>query len=110
MIRIYDLKFSIFSLVDILGLCLCGFILKKYINKFPNKLTPIVVVSLSLVTSFFYLSYHFGGFPIHFYLITGLENGLASIGLHQIYKQTSRYLKIKRVFKNFKKDERKIIS
>lgn len=110
MTSIYDLKFSIFSLVDVLGLCLCSFILKKYVKKFPNKLIPIVDVVLSLITSLLYLTYHFSGFPIRFYIITGIENGLAAVGLHQLIKQTKQYLKIRKIFKNFKKDERKVIS
>ena len=108
---LYDVRFSIFIIIDILGLCLCSFLLKKFIKKFPNNLIPLVNVIISLITTILYLDYHFNNkAPFLFLAVMGVIDGLAATGLHQLIKQTSRYLFVKKKLKNFNKDKRKIIS
>ena len=108
---LYDVRFSIFIIIDILGLCLCSFLLKKFVKKFPNKLIPLVNVTLSTITTMLYLDYHFQNrAPMLFLAVMGVIDGLAATGLHQLVKQTSQYLFIKNKIKNFKKDKRKVIS
>ena len=108
---LYDVRFSIFIIIDILGLCLCSFLLKRGIKKFPNKLIPLANVIVSITTTILYLDYHFNKkAPLLFLIVMGIIDGLAATGLHQLIKQTKQYITIKYKLKNFKKDKRKIVS
>lgn len=95
MMRLYDVRFSLFTIFDILGICLCAFLLKKFVRNFPHKLIPIMNVCLSLLTTFIYLHHHRTGWPVYFLIVTGITGGLAATGLHQVFKQTRIYLTIK---------------
>ncbi len=107
---LYDARFSIFIILDILGICLSAFIFKKFIKKFPNKLIPLVNISMSMITTICYLDYHFQKkAPMLFLIVMGLIDGLAATGLHQLVKQTKQYIFIKWKIKNFRKDKRKIV-
>lgn len=108
---LYDARFSIFIMIDILGLCLCSFLLKRFVKKFPNKLIPLVNVITSIITTVLYLDYHFNKkAPLLFLFVMGVIDGLAATGLHQLIKQTKQYVFIKGKLKHFKKDKRKIVS
>ena len=109
--KVYNLKFSLFIIFDVLGLYLCSFLLKRVVKKFPNKLIPLVNVILSIVTTMLYLDYHFEHkAPIRFLFVMGCLDGLAATGLHRLIKQTHQYLTIKKTISNLKKDKRKVIS
>lgn len=111
MISLFDARFSMFLIFDVLGLCLCSFLLKKFIKKFPNKLIPLTNVIVSLITTLIYLDFHFDNHaPIFFRVVMGILDGLAAVGLHQFIKKTYQYFIINWKIKNFKKDKRKIIS
>ena len=91
---LYDARFSIFIILDVLGICLSAFILKKFIKKFPNKLIPLVNICISMITTVCYLDYHFNKkAPMLFLIVMGLMDGLAATGLHQLVKQTRHYMK-----------------
>ena len=108
---LYDVRFSIFIIIDILGLCLCSFLLKKFVKKFPNNLIPLINVIISTITTILYLDYHFKNkAPFLFLAVMGVIDGLAATGLHQLIKQTAKYIFIKKKLRNFNKDKRKIIS
>lgn len=113
MISLFDCGYTLFTITDILGLFVCAFLLKKFTKCFPNKLIPIVSVVLSIFTSLIYVI-HNGNkgieFPNYFFLLAGIINGLAAVGLHQVGKQTMTYFSLRKQMKNFNKDKRKIVS
>ena len=111
MTKLYDLRFSFFCFADIVLLCFMSFVLKKFVKKFPNKLIPIVDVVVSLLTTISYIRYKGIEVPLHFTIIMGIVDGLAAVGLHQVYKQTKAYFVLKKLMRtsiNSKKKYRKI--
>ena len=68
----------------IVGICLCvGFLVKKYIKDVDNKYIPTICAAIGVV-----LAIWSGGWQISPQIIlTGLVSGLASTGLHQLFKQ-----------------------
>lgn len=100
MINIPCVSFTVFGAFNILCLALAGFILKKYLIRFPNKLIPILNVFASIVITCIYgvLSNHVH--LLYFYIFIGMIYGLASVGLHQMVKQTRDYFKLKKYMKD----------
>ena len=108
---LYDLRFSLFIIADVIGLCLCSFLLKKFVKKFPNKLIPLTNVCVSLATTMLYLNYHFQRkAPLLFLIVMAMLDGLSAVGLHQLIKKTYQFFLINWKVKHIKKDKRKIIS
>ena len=108
---LYDLRFSLFIIVDVIGLCLCSFLLKRFIKKFPNKLIPLTNVCVSLITTTLYLNYHFQRkAPFLFLFVMGILDGLSAVGLHQLIKKTYQFFLINWKAKHIRKDKRKVIS
>lgn len=110
MINITCVNFIIFSIVDILFLTLAGYINKRYIIAFPNKLIPILNILTSLVITCLWgvISKH--DHTILFCAQVGVIYGMASIGLHQAIKQTIDYFKIRRYIREKFSDESHIVS
>lgn len=69
----------------IIGICLCvGYIIKNIIpSEKPNRFIPLVMGILGVVLSLWQNGFTFS-LDI---LLTGLISGLASTGMHQIFKQ-----------------------
>lgn len=68
----------------IVGICLCvGYVIKKWIKDMDNKYIPTVCALLGL-----FLTIWMNGWSITpVIVLSGLFSGLASTGLHQLFKQ-----------------------
>lgn len=68
----------------IVGICLCvGYVIKKWIKDMDNKYIPTVCALLGL-----FLAIWMNGWSITpVIVLSGLFSGLASTGLHQLFKQ-----------------------
>lgn len=73
-----------FMLPVVLGICLCvGYIIKKWVKDVDNKYIPTIVTVLGIV-----LSLWISGWEITpNVLLSGMISGLASTGMHQLFKQ-----------------------
>lgn len=73
-----------YMLPIVLGICLCvGYIVKKWVHDLDNKYIPTIVAVLGVV-----LSSWISGWQITPQVILGgLVSGLASTGVHQLFKQ-----------------------
>ena len=78
-----DLEFIIDLYIPIvMVICLCvGFVLKKFVPA-DNKFIPLILMILGAVIACIYC----GGFSID-HIAAGMVTGLASVGLHQVFKQ-----------------------
>lgn len=78
-----DLEFIIDLYIPIvMVICLCvGFVLKKFVPA-DNKFIPLILMILGAVIACIYS----GGFSID-HVAAGMVTGLASVGLHQVFKQ-----------------------
>lgn len=75
---------SEFMLPVVLGVCLCvGYIVKKWLKDVDNKYIPTVVALLGVVLSAWISGWNITPEVI----LSGLVNGLASTGMHQLFKQ-----------------------
>lgn len=79
-----DLNFmSEFMAPVIVGICLCvGYIVKKWVKDLDNKFIPTICAVLGVLLAF----WMHGSFTADT-ILTGLFSGLASTGLHQMFKQ-----------------------
>lgn len=68
----------------IVGICLCvGYIVKKWIADVDNKFIPTIVAVIGV-----FLAIWLSGWTVTpVILLEGLFSGLASTGLHQLFKQ-----------------------
>lgn len=79
-----DLSFlNEFINLGILGICLClGYVIKTSLDFIPNKYIPLIMLVigtvLGIVTNLDSLSINV--------VLTGMFSGLASTGLHQVFK------------------------
>lgn len=73
-----------FMLPVVLGICLCvGYIVKKWVSDVDNKYIPTIVTVLGVV-----LSLWISGWKITpDVILSGMISGLASTGMHQLFKQ-----------------------
>ena len=78
-----DLKFlSEFCIPVIVGICLCiGYVIKTSIPKVPNNFIPLIMAILGLVINVWINSSVNPSI-----VLGGLFSGLASTGLHQVFK------------------------
>lgn len=73
-----------FMLPVVLGICLCaGYIMKQWINDLNNKYIPTIVAVLGIVLSAWISKWNVTPEVI----LSGLVSGLASTGMHQMFKQ-----------------------
>lgn len=80
-----DLEFlSEYLVVVIVGICLCvGYIVKKWMKDVDDKFIPTICAVLGVILAIW----------MHEWIVTpaiilsGLLSGLASTGLHQLFKQ-----------------------
>lgn len=79
-----DLTFlQSFCIPTIVGICLCvGYVVKSSLTFIPNKYIPLIMAVLGLVLNIFINS----GFTADI-ILGGLFSGLASTGVHQIFKE-----------------------
>lgn len=73
-----------FMMPVVLGICLCvGYIVKQWLKDIDNKFIPTIVAILGIV-----LSAWISGWVITPEVILGgMISGLASTGMHQLFKQ-----------------------
>ena len=73
-----------FMLPVVLGVCLCcGYIIKKWIKDVDNKYIPTIVAALGVILSAWISRWNVTPEVI----LSGLVSGLASTGMHQLFKQ-----------------------
>ena len=80
-----DLSFlADFMIPVIVGICLCvGYVIKKWVKDVDNKYIPTVCALLGAVLAIWINSWNVSPSVI----LSGLFSGLASTGLHQLFKQ-----------------------
>ena len=73
-----------FMVPGIVGICLCvGYVIKKWIKDVDNKWIPTVCAVLGVI-----LAIWMNGWSVSpSIILSGLFSGLASTGLHQLFKQ-----------------------
>ena len=81
----HDLSFMAeFAVPVIVGICLCtGYVVKKWIKDVDNKYIPTICAVLGAILAIWINGWTITA-PI---LLSGLFSGLASTGLHQLFKQ-----------------------
>ena len=68
----------------IIGLCLCvGYVVKHWVADVDNKIIPTLCAILGVLVAVWM---HWGNITPEV-VLTGLASGLASTGLHQVFKQ-----------------------
>lgn len=68
----------------IIGLCLCvGYVVKHWVADVDNKIIPTMCAALGVAVAVWM---HWGNITPEV-VLTGLASGLASTGLHQVFKQ-----------------------
>lgn len=73
-----------FMLPVVLGICLCvGYILKQWVSDLDNKYIPTVVAILGVLLASWISKWAVTPQVI----LSGLISGLASTGMHQLFKQ-----------------------
>ena len=73
-----------FMLPVVLGICLCcGYTIKKWIKDVDNKYIPTIVAILGVILSAWISRWNVTPEVI----LSGLVSGLASTGMHQLFKQ-----------------------
>lgn len=76
-----------YSVPVIVGICLCvGYIVKHSLDFIPNKFIPLIVGLLGLIINLF-INLHSITADI---ILAGLFSGLASTGLHNVFKNLLR--------------------
>lgn len=108
MVRMINYSFILYSIICIICLCLCGYIIKRYVFVYPNKLIPIFNVIFSVVMSCVWSLGIEHKLDILFIFFVGTIYGLASVGLHQIIKQTYTHIKMMGLRKSGKKRGRRV--
>lgn len=73
-----------YMLPVVVGICLCvGFVVKKWVQDVDNKFIPTIVAVLGVFIS----SWISGWIITPQVILSGLISGLASTGMHQLFKQ-----------------------
>lgn len=73
-----------FMISVIVGICLCvGYVIKKWVKDVDNKYIPTVCALLGVILSIWISGWNVSPAVI----LSGLFSGLASTGLHQLFKQ-----------------------
>lgn len=73
-----------YMLPVVLGICLCvGYVIKKWIKDVDNKFIPTIVTVLGIVVA----SWISGWSITPQVILSGMVSGLASTGMHQLFKQ-----------------------
>lgn len=93
----------IITLIDLCLLVIGCQIIKKHFQQLPDTLIPLVCVLLSTVVSLILVKFIIFEDKYLFLLHIGIINGLAAVGLNQLYRQTRRYILVKRAQKKLAK-------
>ncbi len=73
-----------FMIPVIVGICLCvGYVIKKWVKDMDNRYIPTVCALLGVVLAVWINAWNISPSII----LSGLFSGLASTGLHQLFKQ-----------------------
>lgn len=73
-----------YLILVVVGICLCvGYVIKKWVGDVDNKYIPTICALMGVI-----LAVWMNGWTISpTILLSGLLSGLASTGLHQLFKQ-----------------------
>lgn len=70
--------------IVVVGICLCvGYVIRNSITVIPNKYIPLIMIVLGLFLNAWINSFQFTPDVV----LGGMFSGLASTGLHQVFKQ-----------------------
>lgn len=70
--------------VVVLGICLCvGYVIKSSLDFIPNKYIPLIMLCLGVLLN---ILFHLGSRITGEIILVGMVSGLASTGLHQMFK------------------------
>lgn len=70
--------------IIVVGICLCvGYVIRNSITVIPNKYIPLIMIVLGLFLNAWINSFQFTPDVV----LGGMFSGLASTGLHQVFKQ-----------------------
>lgn len=73
-----------YMLPVVLGICLCiGYVIKKWIKDVDNKFIPTIVAILGIIVAAWISEWVITPQVI----LSGMVSGLASTGMHQLFKQ-----------------------
>lgn len=76
--------FNDYMIPVVVGICLCvGFVVKKWIADVRNQFIPTIVAVLGVIISVWINGWQITP-PV---ILSGMISGLASTGLHQLFKQ-----------------------
>lgn len=84
-----------------LSICLGSFLLKHWVPQFPNKLIPIVNLVVAVICVIVWFPLIKMGYPLELRVFNGVLYGLSSTGLHQIFKQTNEYIRLRKYKKYY---------
>lgn len=89
----------------IIPICLCfsSFIIKHYIVQISNKLIPLINLVMAILFTLFWYPLYIRDYPVVMRIFNGFLYGLVCTGLHQLFKQTSEYIRIHRYLRRLKK-------
>lgn len=73
-----------FMLPVVLGICICvGYVIKQWIKDVDNKYIPTIVTVLGVILSAWISGWNITPNVV----LSGMVSGLASTGMHQLFKQ-----------------------
>jgi TctA family transporter len=80
-----DMEFlNDYLVLIVVGICLCvGYVLKNWIKDVDNKFIPLIMALLGVAINAWLNSFAF----TPEILLAGMISGLASTGMHQLFKQ-----------------------
>lgn len=80
-----DMEFlNDYLVLIVVGICLCvGYVLKNWIKDVDNKFIPLIMAVLGIVINVWLNGFAF----TPEILLAGMISGLASTGMHQLFKQ-----------------------
>ena len=75
---------SEYLVVAVVGICLCvGYVIKTSLDFIPNKYIPLIMLVLGTITN---ILMNLGNGINASVILGGMLSGLASTGLHQVFK------------------------
>lgn len=105
MIEIPAHGFMFYAVLNIILIYIGCLMIVKCIKSFPRQLIPIVAVSLSVLTSIAWcINASLEEHP-YFFIFIGAMEGLATVGVNQIFRQLRQYFRFKKQAKLLKNGE-----
>lgn len=79
-----------------LCICLGAYIIKRFIVKFPNKLIPVLNLIVAILLVCIWGPLIKAHWPLSLRIFNGVIYGLCATGLHQIFKQTHTFFRLRK--------------